>query len=200
MGGPAHRVRLPRRSHRSVSAPQRERHGHPAAHPRPAPSRPAGARLQPAPQHPSPGRPRGRRRRSDPAQRAGRSAGPTSPRHPRTARWQRGGRRGILEEAVVREIAEETGLVARTGDVELLGTLVDHVEGVLRVTVGALVHAWQGQPITQPDESVGDWAWYPLDQLPNGLFVCSAQILTSWRPDLPVDHPPAHFTAFAPAK
>ncbi|EHN78486.1 MutT-family protein [Streptomyces coelicoflavus ZG0656] len=105
-----------------------------------------------------------------------------------------------FEEAVVRELAEETGLVARTGDVELLGTLVDHVEGVLRVTVGALVHAWQGQPLTQPDESVGDWAWYPLDQLPNGLFVCSAQILTSWRPDLPVDHPPAHFTAFASAE
>ncbi|MGI5397605.1 nucleotide triphosphate diphosphatase NUDT15 [Streptomyces sp. CA-251251] len=104
-----------------------------------------------------------------------------------------------FEEAVVRELAEETGLVARTGDVELLGTLIDHVEGVLRVTVGALVHAWQGQPITQPDESVGDWAWYPLDQLPDALFVCSAQILTSWRPDLPVDHPLAHFTAFAPA-
>lgn len=104
-----------------------------------------------------------------------------------------------FEDAVVRELAEETGLVARTGDVELLGTLVDQVEGVLRVTVGAQVHAWQGQPTTQPDESVGDWAWYPLDQLPDGLFVCSAQILTAWQRDLPIDHPPAHFTAFAPA-
>ncbi|MFD3590503.1 NUDIX domain-containing protein [Streptomyces sp. NPDC058683] len=105
-----------------------------------------------------------------------------------------------FEDAVVRELAEETGLIARTGDVGLLGTLVDHVEGVLRVTVGALVHAWQGQAATQPDESVGNWAWYALDQLPDGLFVCSAQILTSWRPDLPIDHPPAHFTSFAPAK
>ncbi|MET8714800.1 bifunctional class I SAM-dependent methyltransferase/NUDIX hydrolase [Streptomyces sp. NPDC004735] len=104
-----------------------------------------------------------------------------------------------FEDAVVRELTGETGLIARTGDVELLGTLVDHVEGVLRVTVGALVHAWRGQPATQPDESVGDWAWYPLDQPPDGLFVCSAQILTAWRPDLPIDHPPAHFTAFAPA-
>nr|WP_245694917.1 DUF3850 domain-containing protein [Streptomyces antibioticus] len=68
------------------------------------------------------------------------------------------------------------------------------------VTVGALVHAWQGLPATQPDESVGDWAWHPLDQLPDGLFVCSAQILTAWRPDLPIDHSTAHFTAFAPAK
>ena len=102
-----------------------------------------------------------------------------------------------FEDTVIRELAEETGLVARAEDVGLLGTLVDHVAGVLRVTVGALVHAWQGQPATQPDESVGDWAWYPIDQLPDGLFVCSAQILTAWRPDLAIDHPPAHFTRFA---
>lgn len=83
-----------------------------------------------------------------------------------------------FEAAVVRELGEETGLTAPTGDVRLLGTLVDHVDGVLRVTVGALVHAWRGQPATQPDESVSDWAWHPLDQLPDGLFVCR-QILTA---------------------
>ncbi|MET8127496.1 bifunctional class I SAM-dependent methyltransferase/NUDIX hydrolase [Streptomyces sp. NPDC005231] len=105
-----------------------------------------------------------------------------------------------FEETVVRELGEETGLIARLDDVRLLGTLIDHVEDILRVTVGALVHAWRGQPATQPDESVGDWAWHPLDQLPDSLFVCSAQILTAWRPDLAIDHPPAHFTAFAPAK
>ena len=102
-----------------------------------------------------------------------------------------------FEAAVIRELAEESGLIARPEDVRLLGTLVDRVEGVLRVTVGAVVDAWRGQPATQPDESVGDWAWYRLDQLPDGLFVCSAQILTAWRPDLPVDHTPAHFTPFA---
>ncbi|WP_369149801.1 MULTISPECIES: bifunctional class I SAM-dependent methyltransferase/NUDIX hydrolase [Streptomyces] len=103
-----------------------------------------------------------------------------------------------FEAAVIRELAEETGLVAHAEDVALLSTLVDHVDGVLRVTVGALVHAWQGEPMTQPGECVGDWAWYPLDQLPDGLFECSAQILTAWRPDLAIDHPPAHVTRFAP--
>ncbi|MFE3375129.1 NUDIX domain-containing protein [Streptomyces anulatus] len=49
-----------------------------------------------------------------------------------------------IEDAVVRELAEETGLVIRAEDVVLLGTLVDHVAGVLRVTVGAVVHTWQG--------------------------------------------------------
>ncbi|WP_406309086.1 bifunctional class I SAM-dependent methyltransferase/NUDIX hydrolase [Streptomyces sp. NBC_00623] len=102
-----------------------------------------------------------------------------------------------FEAAVVRELGEETSLIARPGDVRLLGTLVDHVEGVLRVTVGAFIHTWRGQPATQPDESVGDWAWHPLDQLPDGLFVCSAQILTAWHPDLAIDHTPAHFTPFS---
>lgn len=102
-----------------------------------------------------------------------------------------------FETTVIRELGEESGLTARTEDVRLLGTLVDQVGGVPRVTVGALVHTWQGQPTTQPDESVGDWAWHPLDQLPDGLFVCSAQILTAWRPELAVNHPPAHYTPFA---
>ncbi|MEV8038173.1 bifunctional class I SAM-dependent methyltransferase/NUDIX hydrolase [Streptomyces sp. NPDC086182] len=102
-----------------------------------------------------------------------------------------------FEQTVVRELAEETGLSARPEDVTLLGTLVDHVGDVVRVTVGALVTAWQGEPATQPDESVGDWAWWPLDELPGGLFECSAQILATWRPDLPIDHPPAHFSPYA---
>ncbi|WSY87098.1 NUDIX domain-containing protein [Streptomyces sp. NBC_00876] len=34
--------------------------------------------------------------------------------------------------------------------------------------------------------------------MPDGLFECSAQILTAWCPDLPVDHPPAAFTSFLP--
>ncbi|MFE2629186.1 NUDIX domain-containing protein [Streptomyces sp. NPDC059374] len=102
-----------------------------------------------------------------------------------------------LQETVVRELAEETGLVADPADVRLLGTLVDRVGGVVRMTVGAVVTAWRGTPADQPDESVGDWRWWPLDALPPGLFECSAQILTAWRPELPVDHAPAHFTPFA---
>ncbi|MFG2125005.1 NUDIX domain-containing protein [Streptomyces sp. NPDC048710] len=101
-----------------------------------------------------------------------------------------------LQETVVRELAEETGLDADPADVRLLGTLVDQVGGVVRITVGAIVTAWRGEPADQPNESVGDWRWWPLDALPPGLFECSAQILTAWRPDLPIDHPPAHFTPF----
>lgn len=102
-----------------------------------------------------------------------------------------------LPEAVVRELAEENGIQARAMDVRLLGTLVNHIGGVVRITMGAVVTAWQGTPTGQPDEKVGDWRWWPPDSLPPDLFECNAQILTAWRPDLPIDHPAAHFTAFA---
>lgn len=101
-----------------------------------------------------------------------------------------------LQDAVVRELREETGLRADPADVRLLGTLLDHSEGVVRVTVAAVVTAWRGEPADQPDERVGDWRWYGLDRLPPSLFVCSAQALTAWRPDLPIDHAPAHFTPY----
>ena len=101
------------------------------------------------------------------------------------------------EETAVREVREETGLSADPSDVRLLGTLVDRSEGVVRMTVGAVLTRWRGEPADQPGESVGDWRWYPLDRLPPSLFVCSAQALTAWRPDLPIDHAPAHFTPYA---
>ncbi|MGW0769049.1 bifunctional class I SAM-dependent methyltransferase/NUDIX hydrolase [Streptomyces sp. NPDC002676] len=99
-----------------------------------------------------------------------------------------------LQEAVVRELAEETGLYADPADVRLLGMLLDQAGDVVRITFGALVTRWRGEPTDQPDESVGDWRWWPLDSLPPNLFECSAQILTAWRPDLPIDHTPARFT------
>ncbi|MFI5876901.1 bifunctional class I SAM-dependent methyltransferase/NUDIX hydrolase [Streptomyces sp. NPDC051445] len=101
-----------------------------------------------------------------------------------------------LRETVVRELREETGLRADPSKVRLLGTLLDRVEGVVRMTVGAVVTDWEGEPADQPGESVGDWRWYSLDHLPPSLFVCSAQSLTVWRPDLPIDHAPAHFTPY----
>ncbi|MFI9249908.1 bifunctional class I SAM-dependent methyltransferase/NUDIX hydrolase [Streptomyces sp. NPDC053069] len=99
-----------------------------------------------------------------------------------------------LREAVVRELAEETGLYADPADVRLLGMFLDQVGDVVRITFGALVTRWRGEPADQPGESVGDWRWWPLDALPPDLFECSAQILTAWRPGLPIDHAPAHFT------
>ncbi|MFF9671260.1 NUDIX domain-containing protein [Streptomyces eurythermus] len=95
-------------------------------------------------------------------------------------------------EAAARELAEEAGLVTDPGDVRLLGTLLDRLGDVVRVTVPAVVHRWSGTP-QQREETIRAWRFWPLDALPGPLFVPSAQCLTAWDPALPLDHPPASF-------
>ncbi|MFE2544985.1 bifunctional class I SAM-dependent methyltransferase/NUDIX hydrolase [Actinacidiphila glaucinigra] len=103
-----------------------------------------------------------------------------------------------LTGTAAREVKEETGCIVREEDVELLGLLLDEVQGTLRATVAAVITAWDGEPGDQPGESVGDWRWWPLDRLPDGLFIPSAQCLTTWRPDLPIEHPPARLHPLHP--
>lgn len=93
--------------------------------------------------------------------------------------------------AIVRELKEETGCAARQEDVVLLGTLLDENRGVARSAVVAVIDRWKGEPADQPDESMSDWHWYPLDLLPDGLFIPTAQSLTAWHPDLPIRPPRA---------
>ncbi|MFI5752361.1 NUDIX domain-containing protein [Streptomyces sp. NPDC051644] len=99
-------------------------------------------------------------------------------------------------EAAVRELHEEAGLVAEPDDVQVLGTLLDRVGDVVRLTVPVLITRWSGIP-HQREEAIGSWRFWPLTALPHPLFVPSAQCLTAWNPALPLDHPPARFQPYA---
>ncbi|MFD5786752.1 NUDIX domain-containing protein [Streptomyces sp. NPDC127037] len=99
-------------------------------------------------------------------------------------------------EAGVRELHEEAGLVAEADDAQVLGTLLDRVGDVVRLTVPVLITRWSGIN-KQREEAIGSWRFWPLDALPQPLFVPSAQCLTTWNPAFPLDHPPAHFQPYA---
>ncbi|AJE83099.1 MULTISPECIES: nucleotide triphosphate diphosphatase NUDT15 [Streptomyces] len=94
-----------------------------------------------------------------------------------------------VAEAAVRELAEETGLVALAEDVEVLAMLLDEVGGVTRVTMAARVHRFTGRPFAAEPHLVSRWTWHAPEQLPSPLFVPSGQVLSTWRPDLPIAHP-----------
>ncbi|MFJ3818407.1 NUDIX hydrolase [Streptomyces sp. NPDC090056] len=99
-----------------------------------------------------------------------------------------------VEAAAVRELAEETALVADAADVEVLGLLLDSVtsDRLTRMTVATAVGAFRGTPaVTEPDK-IERWEWTDPDRLPEALFLPSAQVLRMWRPDLPIPGGPFH--------
>ncbi|MFC9825646.1 NUDIX domain-containing protein [Streptomyces erythrochromogenes] len=122
--------------------------------------------------------------------------------HHRRGTWELPG--GSVEpgesfaEVAVRELREEADLVAAVDDTIVLGTLLDRVGDVVRVTVPVLVTRWSGLP-RQREQAIGSWRVWPLDALPQPLFVPSAQCLPAWDPTLFIDHPPADFQAYTDA-
>lgn len=97
-----------------------------------------------------------------------------------------------IEAAAIRELAEETGLVAHPEDVQVLAVLLDARHNLNRLTAAVLIRRFQGTPTAKEPKVVAQWQWRRLNDLPSPLFVPSAQVLSHWRPDLPIDHPPAH--------
>ncbi|MDX2757302.1 bifunctional class I SAM-dependent methyltransferase/NUDIX hydrolase [Streptomyces europaeiscabiei] len=97
-----------------------------------------------------------------------------------------------IETAAIRELAEETGLVAHPEDVRVLAVLLDARHNLNRLTAAVLIRRFQGTPTAKEPKVVAQWQWRRLGDLPGPLFVPSAQVLNCWRPDLPIDHPPAH--------
>ncbi|MFJ6071115.1 NUDIX hydrolase [Streptomyces sp. NPDC093065] len=82
-----------------------------------------------------------------------------------------------FETAAVRELAEETGLVAAPADVRVLAVLVDGVGGLTRVTAAAVTERAAGAPrVTEPDK-IARWEWFSREAVPSALFPPSASVL-----------------------
>ncbi|MFE5908221.1 NUDIX hydrolase [Streptomyces wedmorensis] len=99
-----------------------------------------------------------------------------------------------IEAAVVRELAEETTLVAGAADVEVLGLVLDAVTSarLTRMTVATVVRVFDGVPAAAEPEKIERWEWTEPDRLPEALFLPSAQVLRMWRPELPLPDGPFH--------
>ncbi|WP_327377842.1 NUDIX hydrolase [Streptomyces sp. NBC_01216] len=99
-----------------------------------------------------------------------------------------------IEEAAVRELAEETTLVADVGDVEIVAILLDALTAadLTRLTAVAVVGTFDGTPVVAEPGKIERWEWTALDRLPEAMFRPSAQALKAWNPELPIVDEPFH--------
>lgn len=85
-----------------------------------------------------------------------------------------------LEDAVFREILEETGAEINKGDLKLVSITNDIVEDAHFVTMGFLCKNFQEEPkVMEPDE-ITEWKWFSLDDLPTPVFSPSEKILKNY--------------------
>ncbi|MBX9421291.1 MULTISPECIES: NUDIX hydrolase [Streptomyces] len=99
-----------------------------------------------------------------------------------------------VEDAVARELAEETTLLATAADVEVIGLILDSVTSaqVTRMTAATVLRAFRGVPAVAEPDKIERWEWTDPDRLPEALFLPSAQVLRMWRPELPLPGGPYH--------
>ncbi|GHA14226.1 DNA mismatch repair protein MutT [Streptomyces spiroverticillatus] len=91
-----------------------------------------------------------------------------------------------FEQAGLRELGEETGLVPDASRARVVGVALDSGYGLNRISAAVHVPSGGGVPrVTEPDKIVR-WEWFAPADIPDALFVPSAAVLRAWRPDLPL--------------
>jgi 8-oxo-dGTP diphosphatase len=82
-----------------------------------------------------------------------------------------------LEEAVLRETLEETGIKISKEKLKIISVTNDRVEDAHFVTIGFLCQDVEGEAkVMEPDEII-EWKWFDLNSLPSSIFPPSGKIL-----------------------
>ncbi|MEV7565669.1 methyltransferase, FxLD system [Streptomyces tanashiensis] len=99
-----------------------------------------------------------------------------------------------FEAAAVRELREETGLVARAEDAHVVAILADDSRGVPRLSAVVRVTAWSGTLANPEPEKFAGWQWYDPHALSclGEVFAPSAQALEAVWPGTIPGLPPVH--------
>ncbi|MER6848850.1 methyltransferase, FxLD system [Streptomyces flaveolus] len=94
--------------------------------------------------------------------------------------------------AAVRELAEETGLVAEPGDAYVVTMLVDDSHGIPRLTAVVRITAWTGALANPEEDKFDRWEFFDLRALAcvGDMFVPAASALDAVWPGVLPDLPP----------
>ena len=83
----------------------------------------------------------------------------------------------ILDGAA-RELQEEAGIQARKMSIAAIGDPLP--ESNYHLQIGVLVEAWDGEPRVVAPQEIGEWQFFPLDDLPSLLLVSSEDIIRKY--------------------
>lgn len=98
-----------------------------------------------------------------------------------------------FRDAAVRELEEETGLVADASGARSAALLMDSVHGMPRLTAAVRVAGYTGEPTVTEPHLIRRWEWHEVADLPTlgrPLFTPSAHIIDTFWPGLLPDLPP----------
>lgn len=84
-----------------------------------------------------------------------------------------------LVDAAKRELEEETSLVAT--NLELLCISDDMTDTAHYVTIGFLVKEYTGEVKTMEPETIIEWKWFELNNLPNNLYKPSQKCIEKYK-------------------
>lgn len=107
-----------------------------------------------------------------------------------------------LEQAAVRELAEETGLEASAKDAQVLAFLTDTINDIPRLTAAVRVTTHHGTPSVTEPHLLTRWEWHhpgDLCALPGTLFTPSAHVLDTVWPGLLTELPHVHRNRVLPS-
>lgn len=84
-----------------------------------------------------------------------------------------------LEEAAKRELEEETSLIAT--DLEIF-SVSDDIKGEAHyVTIGFLAKDYVGEVKTMEPETILEWKWFDIDDLPENMYMPSTKCIEKYK-------------------
>lgn len=86
-----------------------------------------------------------------------------------------------LEAATVRELVEETGIVASPESLKLISLSQEILAEAHFITIGFLLQGVTDQPEEREPEAITNWQWFKLDSLPTPLFFPSERIISNYK-------------------
>lgn len=85
-----------------------------------------------------------------------------------------------FEECVARETKEEAGINIKNIKFLSVANILKH-ENRQDVLINFVADWDSGEVIDDPNEKIGDWEWYPLDNLPEPLFYPTEVLIDSYK-------------------